>query len=297
MGDNRELIDLHGPFSGSAAVAAQVLTAGQLRGPKVQRLFHDVYVLTGTKVTHELRCRAAALILPPDAVITGRSAATLRGIPLAWPSDPVDVVIPEQRRITRRTGFAVRRRGWEPHEREPWNGVGLATPDRTALDLLLDRELPGAVADLDAVLRAGLVDEDVVRSMVARRSDRGIIRARRAVELADARAESRPESSVRVHLVLAGLAPEPQFWIEDETGRIARVDLAFPEAMVAVEYDGDWRDGQLWALNKDRERLNRVQAAGWEVVFVTAALLRDPERMVRTIRAALTRRPPNLRAS
>ena len=33
-----------------------------------------------------------------------------------------------------------------------------------------------------------------------------------------------------------------------------------------------------------------LQAAGWEVVFVTAPLLADPSRMVRTVRAALARR-------
>ena len=69
-----------------------------------------------------------------------------------------------------------------------------------------------------------------------------------------------------MHLVLAGPAPVPQYWIEDGDGRIARTDLAFPGRKVAVEYDGQWRDGQLWALNRDRERLNRVHAAGWDVV-------------------------------
>jgi len=98
------------------------------------------------------------------------------------------------------------------------------------------------------------------------------------------------QARVRVWLVLDGLHPQPQHWIEDPTGRLARVDLAFIEQRVTVEYDGSWREGELWALNWDRERLNRVQAAGWEIVFVTAALLRDPERMVRTIRAALARR-------
>lgn len=158
------------------------------------------------------------------------------------------------------------------------------------LDLLLDRPLPDAVADLDAVLRAGLVDRADLRRMLAQRRDRGIVRARRAEELADPRAESRPESRVRVWLVLDGLCPQPQYWIEDSRGRLARADFAFPEQQVAVEYDGSWREGELWALNRDRDRLNRVQAAGWEVVFVTAPLLADPRRMVDTVRAALGRR-------
>ena len=124
-------------------------------------------------------------------------------------------------------------------------------------------------------------------AMVAGRSDNGIVLARQAVSLVDPRAESLPESRLRVVLTLDGLQPVPQYWIHDQHGRIARVDLAFPEQRLAVEYDGDWRDGELWALNRDRERLNRVHAAGWDVVFVTAPLLRDERRLLRTVRQAL----------
>ena len=158
----------------------------------------------------------------------------------------------------------------------------------------MDRPVPMAVADLDVVLRRGLVDRSVLAAHVHGRSDRGIRDARRAVGLVDPLAESRPESQVRVHLVLAGLAPVPQYWIEDADGRIARTDLAFPEWKVAVEYDGQWRDGQLWALNRDRERLNRVHAAGWDVVFVTAPLLANPRKMVATVRTAIDARPRRL---
>lgn len=87
--------------------------------------------------------------------------------------------------------------------------------------------------------------------------------------------------------MLDGLAPAPQYWTQDAGGRIARVDLAFPEHMIAIEYDGDWRDGEMWALSRDRNRLNGVHAAGWDVVFVTAPLLRDRRRLLRTVRGAI----------
>lgn len=277
-------------FRGTDAVVAGALTRSQLRGPAVQRLFQGVYALAGEPITHELRCSAAALALPPETVITGRSAANLWGVQLARAQDCVHVVVPDRTRIARRTGLDVRRTLIRPNERTPWSEVAVATPLRTTFDLLLDQPLPDAVADLDAVLQAGLVTLPQVTAMVEGRSDKGIVLARQAVQLADPRAESRPESRVRVWLVLDGLHPEPQYWIEDSHGRLARADLAFPEQKVAVEYDGSWRDGELWALNRDRDRLNRVQAAGWEVVFVTAQLLHDPARMVRTVRAALERR-------
>jgi hypothetical protein len=236
-------------FRGSEAVAAGHLTHAQLRGPLVTNLFRDVYADGRIAVTHPVRCRGATLVLPPDAVITGRSAATIRGCELARPHDPVEVVAPLRRRITWRDGIRLRRTELAREESEPWHGGRIASPLRMALDLTLARPLPDAVADLDVVLRAGLVEH--------------------------------------TDLTAAGLHPVPQYWIEDRSGRLARVDLAFPERKVAVEYDGEWRDGQLWALNHDRERLNRVHAAGWDVVFVTQPLLANPRKMIYTVEAAL----------
>lgn len=241
----------------------------------------------GTTVTHELRCRGATLALPDGAVVTGRSAATVRGVRLAWPDDDVQVLAPPEMRLGRRTGFGVRRSVVAPGEAEPWSHGLLASPMRLTLDVLLGRTLPDAVADLDALLRAGLVERGAVEAMVAGRSDNGIVDARRAVALADPRSEQIPESKLRVILVLAGLSPVPQYWISDRTGRLACVDLAFPEHKLAVEYDGDWRDGERWALHRDRDRLNRVQATGWDVLFVTAPLLRNERALLRAVHHAL----------
>jgi very-short-patch-repair endonuclease len=281
--------DLCGAFRGSEAVVMGVLTADQLRGPQFRRLFRDVYLPAGIPVTHQVRCEGAALVLPPAAVLTGRSAATLRGIPLARPTDPVEIVAPLETRITRRTGLDIRRSDLTAAEMEPWSGMGLATPLRTSLDLLFDQPLPDAVADLDAVLRAGFVDLNAVQRMVTARSDRGIVVARQAVELADPRAESRPESRLRVYLVLDDLQPVPQYVVCDWQGAVARVDLGFPEQRLAVEYDGAWH-GEWRQISADRERLNRLQAAGWDVLFVTAEQLRNPTAVVASVRAALAAR-------
>jgi very-short-patch-repair endonuclease len=67
---------------------------------------------------------------------------------------------------------------------------------------------------------------------------------------------------------------------------VARVDFAWPDQKVALEYDGLWHaeNGQ---FARDRERLNRLREAGWQVVFVTAADLHRPERLLTRIAAAL----------
>jgi very-short-patch-repair endonuclease len=56
-----------------------------------------------------------------------------------------------------------------------------------------------------------------------------------------------------------------------------------------VEYDGEWH-GEWRQINADRVRLNRLQAAGWDVLFVTARQLRDPRSVVSAVRTALAAR-------
>jgi very-short-patch-repair endonuclease len=149
--------------------------------------------------------------------------------------------------------------------------------------------LAESVADLDQVLKAGLIDRDALVAALRARRDNGIVVARQAERLATGVADSIPESQLRVHLVLAGLDPVAQHWIEVDGEQVAQVDFAFPARKVAVEYDGGWRNNEMWALNHDRVRLNRIQAAGWDVVFVTAALLRQPRKLIAEVRGALAR--------
>jgi very-short-patch-repair endonuclease len=42
-------------------------------------------------------------------------------------------------------------------------------------------------------------------------------------------------------------------------------------------------------LERDRLRLNRLHEAGWTVLHVTAAMLRHPDEVVATVRAAMQR--------
>jgi very-short-patch-repair endonuclease len=60
-------------------------------------------------------------------------------------------------------------------------------------------------------------------------------------------------------------------------GRIAYIDVAFPEQKVAVEVDGRTAHGP-WSdrFDDDRERQNALVAAGWRVLRFTWTHLQDP---------------------
>ena len=64
---------------------------------------------------------------------------------------------------------------------------------------------------------------------------------------------------MRVALVLAGLAPVPQYEVRVGHAVIARVDLAFPEARVAIEYEGGYHfEGD--QIVRDDARYARLRA-------------------------------------
>src|SRR6476469_5871721 len=90
----RRPADLRGRvFRGSAAVASGRLSPRELRSSAWQRLFHDVYACADLPVTHRLRAVAASRLLVPDAVVSGRSAAVLWGIPVAERDDDVELTV------------------------------------------------------------------------------------------------------------------------------------------------------------------------------------------------------------
>ncbi|RJQ68021.1 hypothetical protein D5S17_32465 [Pseudonocardiaceae bacterium YIM PH 21723] len=273
-------------FEGNKAVLAGAISEKDLR-TKYRPLFTGVHTWAGAELTHELRCQAAALIAPPGSVITGRSAATIRGVDLAKPMDPVEMIVPADRRPPRRPGFRTWSGTVPVEDSEPWHEVRLATPKRIGLDLLTKQSVSRAVADVDAATRAGLIDLDELRAHVDVLHCRGVTRARTALDLVNPLAESLPESELRVLLHRDGLAAIPQVEVRCNGVFIGRVDLGFPEYRVAVEYEGRWHaDPQQFAA--DQRRREQLYAAGWLVVLVTAEqLYGDPQGVVARVREAL----------
>lgn len=111
--------------------------------------------------------------------------------------------------------------------------------------------------------------------------------------LGDPRAESPPETRLRVCLVAAGLPPVVQHLITDEHGfPLARADLTYPDAKLAVEYDGSDHFGRVHA---ERERFRDAELAshGWETVRTTANDLGTGSvQTIRRVAALLALRAP-----
>ncbi|MFI0470137.1 endonuclease domain-containing protein [Saccharopolyspora sp. 5N102] len=276
----------HKLFLRSDAIAAG-LTDWQLRGSAFRKVLHGVYTTCDTQLTHELKCAAAAMTLPSGSVITGRSAATLRGVPLADFRAPVEVIVPREDGMLRRKGLRCTATRAFDFEHSSWRGIGVAGFPRISFDILKQRSMSQAVAYCDALLHAGSITIEEIAGFLVGRKDHGIVRARMRLEHLDGRAESVPESILRVELALCGLRPVPQLEVFDGDGFVARVDLAFEAARVAVEYDGGWHADPA-QIKRDEIRRNRLRSLGWVVIVVTNDQLREGfDQVVARIRAAL----------
>jgi hypothetical protein len=283
-------------FSGRDAIAAGLLTPDNLRSRAWQRVFRGVYADASLSVTHRIRCAAAiAFLAPPEATIAGRSAAALYGATIGAAGDPVEMLIPPDGPRCRNGGVVAHRGALEPADRR-WRGkIPMTSPARTCFDLTRWLDLVEAVAWIDSLLAGGRVNQSELADWLDLRRPtlgRGVRRFERALSLVDARAESPQESRLRVRLTLAGLAPPAvQYEVYDADGRfLARVDLAWPERRVAVEYDGVWHVGSAGQIHADRRRLSTLAGSGWTVLYATSARLREDFAGLATeVRSALRR--------
>ncbi|GAA2356423.1 hypothetical protein GCM10009854_38230 [Saccharopolyspora halophila] len=273
---------------------AEAIAAGwtdeQLRSPAFRRVLQGIYTTGGTPLTHELKCAAAALTVPKGSVITGRSAALLRGVPMVDFSAPVEMIVPREVAMLRRAGLRCTSARITEPEHSPWRRIAVAGFPRIAFDVLKQRSMTRAVAHCEVLLHAGVVALDDIAAFLPGRHDHGVRRVRQRLPYLDGRAESVPESVLRVELVREGLRPVPQLEVFDGAEFVARVDLAFPESLVAVEYDGGWHADPV-QIERDGARRARLRELGWRVLVVTNEELRNDvrglvERVTAAVRAA-----------
>jgi hypothetical protein len=297
------------PFRGSAAIQAGLLTRAQLAGRSWCRLYPDIYLRNGVPLDHFIWCEAAALLLPRGAAIAGRSAAYLwqasgltagdrpgkadrptkadQPIKANQPikaDQPVEVAVPSTISMRPHADLRLSRTSLDAGDVIRFGAIPVTTPVRTAFDLARRPGLIDAVVAVDALLTKRLVTLAGLADYAAERAGwPGTRQMPRVLSLAVPGAESPMETRLLLLLVLAGLpAPAVQYRVSGY-----RLDLAYPEVRLGVEYDGDHHRGRD-QFRHDVARLNRLRLLGWTVLRFTANdVLRNPQRMVDQVRRAL----------
>jgi very-short-patch-repair endonuclease len=63
--------------------------------------------------------------------------------------------------------------------------------------------------------------------------------------------------------------PYPQYWVNLDGEPIYRLDLAYPHAKIAIEYDGEAHHTHPSDRRRDEIRRAWLRAHGWRVIVVT----------------------------
>lgn len=254
------------------ATRAELRTA--VASGRVRRILQGVYVDAAAEDTVELRARAITLVLPPDAVVSDRCAAWLHGVDAF---DAAELGAPVQLEVVSISSAPVRRRGargarrtLDPDEVMTLHGVPVTTPLRTACDLGRLRGRSGAFAALCMLARRhGLDPRELVAAAERLRGHRGVVQLRSLAARVTGECESEGEAWTLLALLDEGLpAPVLQHEVMLPGWGLARIDLAYPWARIAVEYDGEEHHSSEEDVRRDQARRAALVAAGWTVIVV-----------------------------
>lgn len=272
---------------GSEAVIAGTVTRGELRW-NYRSIYPDIYVPKTIEPTLAHRTKGAWLWSRRRGVITGQAASALHGAKWIDDDTPVEVLWSNNRYPD---GVIARRERVAPGEITRINGIPVATPARTGLDL--GRQLPRgeAVARLDALGQATDVAAADILDLAQRyKGTNGVRRCREAVDLMDAGSQSPQETRVRLLLIDNGYPrPETQIPVLDDYGYpFAHLDMGWRDLKIAVEYDGEHHRTNTDQYRWDARRLRMILALRWIHIRVIAGD-RDYEILQR-VRAAWVQR-------
>ena len=289
-------VGLHGAYLRTALVRAvgRHQLSNALRCGVVRPLWTGVVVEADRVLDPRTRAAAALLALGPHAVLCGPTAAVLHGC-TAMTSADVHVLVPYQCKPRSRPGLTVHHSCFYAEQIVDLDGLRVLALPHVVADLLCVATPGDALAIADEVLRQAEPRSDELRAAVQERlrgrpDPRGTVRAAGFLELASPRAESAPESWVRMLLIERGFPlPEVNFSLRSPGGReVYRLDLAWPVLRIALEYDG--HAAHVGREEQDAAREEDLRRRGWIVVRARADDLADPTRLLRELRAAFEAR-------
>ena len=287
-------------FDGRQFTTARALAAGvsprRLRAADLDASVAGTRGPPGITSSHEGRVRLFALRLSRDVVFSHSTAARLLGIPVPLALErtlDVHATVAPPSRAPHARGLLGHRRRFLTGDIAAVRGLSVTSAARTWIDLASELPLGALVAAGDFIInwRLPLASITELRSRLDHEgAARGVGLLKKALPLLSDRAESPPESELRVILALGGL-PAPRInhvLVDSESGEQVRPDFVFREQRVILEYQGDYhRTRAQW--RKDMTRRTRLEVDGWYVMELNADDLKDPIELVERVRKALTR--------
>jgi hypothetical protein len=249
----------------------------RIQAGRLHVIHRGVYAVGHVAITRRGRWMAAVLGSGDGAVLSHRSATALYG---AWGSGTgeVHVTVPRKVRSTRtiRRHFAV----LPADESDVVDGIPTTSASRAVLDLAAEQGEAAAERALRELEYLGIYGDVSLPALLERHPNhRGSQACREALEHLRDDPGGRIRSDLEelfIAFLDASQIPRPRlnFWLSVDDDRF-QVDCLWPEARLVAELDGFRSHGTKRAFRNDRKRDRRLGAAGYRVIRITEAQIRD----------------------
>lgn len=272
-------------------------------------VMRGIYRLYGSTPNWRQDLAAAQLRVGPASVISHRSAAALWSLDRFRPG-AVELTSPHPnawRSGRAQTPFKIIHhvsQDLDPHACTVLDGLPATTPARTLLDVGAHVNPVRLGSMIDDAARRKLTTYDELWDLEAalgRRGRQGTATLRKALQSRPAHsavAGSAHESDV-LGLIREARLPEPQLqYPVDCGGIIYRIDLAWPDLLLAVECEGFEFHHLPADLNHDAVRANALMLHGWAIHRITRTMfLADPASVVADLNRVIAARKRQLNAA
>ena len=267
-------------------------------------LVHDgVYRIVGTPLEWRGRVLAACWAGGTRALASHRTGAELRGLP-GGSIEPIEITCPRWRRA-RHDGLVVHESlAFPDGDIDSVDGIPTTTVTRTLFDLASVVRVSVLDLAIENALRRSLTtvrELEHTLAVLGRRGRGGTQQFREAVELHQpGRILTESDAEHRLLRILEHHGfptPVAQHEIRGTDGRlVARVDFAYPDLKIAIEYDSYAHHLGRDALVRDGMRRNTIVALGWLPITATAndvknggKRLADDLRRARSLRTCVVK--------
>jgi very-short-patch-repair endonuclease len=246
-----------------------------------RRVTPRVFLAAGHRFTDRARVRAAGLWAGNRGVISGPAAAWWHGMLTVLPAR-IEVTVPRCLGLRGCPGVRVRRRDLPAADKGISNGIGCTAAPLTVLETAI--AVPDGSAFLDRALQKHIRFEDLYQAYCRNMGARGGARVAALLVGAADRADSAAERLLISLLRDSGLTG----WERGLPFERWIIDVAFPEARLAIEVDGWAWHTDVDRFRADRRKGNALVRGGWQVLrFTWHDLTNRPAHVVLEIRSAL----------
>jgi very-short-patch-repair endonuclease len=275
----------HSVFTLADAVAAG-LTERQIRARSAGhwlRIHEGVFRAPGAAWSWKGDLRAAILAAGPGSAISHRSGAALYELP-GGNRRLIELTCKRWDRAVRPGLVVHEARRLDGEDVQPVDGIPTTSPELLILHLAALWPSPDWVERLiHAARRKRLITYESTQATFERHARRGV-RGTRAMRSALERwdpTQTPTESDMETLLLQAirghGLAePVLQFEVRDRRGAVvARVDAAYPDMLLTLEYDSKQEHSDEFQLAQDARRRNVLAALGYRTLSARHADLKQ----------------------